>query len=126
MSAQQGLTRYIHWIFAGFVILWNARGGLNFFMQVASPEFVAGLPQEYIDAIARRPDWATAGFGLAVFGGLIGGILLLFRVRISFSILLLASFGALLTVIDFMDAGPISQLMLNLAATLYAFRITSR
>ena len=71
----------VHWSFwfiSLFGLLWNLGGCINYIMQM-NLEFVATLPESHQAIIIDRPLWATVGFALGVFAGVIGGLLLMFR-----------------------------------------------
>ena len=71
----------VHWSFwiIGFVaLIWNVMGSINYFIQMDA-DVVATFPETHRAIIEGRPVWATAGFAIAVFGGSLGCLLLLFR-----------------------------------------------
>jgi len=77
----EGNTQTIHWSFwaiTAFALLWNIGGSVNFFMQMDASNLGSYRVSERA-IIEGRPLWATGGFAVAVFGGAIGGLLLLFR-----------------------------------------------
>ncbi len=53
-------------------------GSANFVMQMDA-ETVARMPDSYRAIVDARPAWATAAFGVAVFCGALGCLLLLLR-----------------------------------------------
>jgi len=73
-------------------------GSLNFVMQM-NADIVEGLPETHRAIIEGRPIWATAGFALAVFGGALGGLLLLFRISIAIHLFIASLLGAIVTMI---------------------------
>lgn len=73
---------FTYWIAAGAGLLWNLGGCLNYIMQM-NAETVGQMPELYQLIINTRPDWATAAFAIAVFGGAVGCILLLLRKRVA-------------------------------------------
>lgn len=81
-----------YWLVAGLGLIWNLMGVLNYIVQT-NPDSVAQMPESYQALIANRPGWATAVFGLAVFGGAVGCILLLLRRRVAVYVLIV-SLGA--------------------------------
>lgn len=111
----------VHWSFWGISILtlaWNAMGGLNFFMQL-SPEAVASFPETHRAIIEGRPAWATAGFAVAVFGGTLGCLLLLFRRSAAYYVFIASLLGVMVTMAHTMDVisssiemGPFEMLMM--------------
>lgn len=70
------------WIVGVLALLWNGFAGLDFTMTlVQNPSYLAAFTAEqlaYFDAI---PAWAKAAWGLGVWGGIIGSVLLLLRRR---------------------------------------------
>lgn len=69
-----------YWIVSVVALLWNAIGVMNYLNQAYNKEaVVASQPPEMQPYFENIPPWATAGFAIAVFGGLFGSILLLLR-----------------------------------------------
>lgn len=69
-----------YWIVSVVTLLWNAAGVMNYLNQSFDKEsVVASQPPEMQPYFENIPAWATAGFAIAVFGGLIGSIFLLVR-----------------------------------------------
>ncbi|MDW3196497.1 MAG: hypothetical protein R8G66_29245 [Cytophagales bacterium] len=69
-----------YWIVSVVALLWNAAGVMNYLMQAYNKEaVVAAQPPEMQPYFENIPAWATAGFAIAVFGGLFGSVLLLIR-----------------------------------------------
>lgn len=66
------------WIIVVFALLWNLMGVLNYVMQI-NPETLANMPEAHRALAEVRPFWATAAFGVSVFGGSVGCILLMLR-----------------------------------------------
>jgi len=94
-------TSAVHWSFwvvAGFALIWNALGGVNYLMQM-NTEFVATLPDTHRAIIIGRPAWATGGFAIGVFGGALGGLLLLLRKPAAFYVLVASLLGVAVTMV---------------------------
>jgi hypothetical protein len=71
----------VHWSFwaiGAVALIWNVMGVMNFFMQM-NADALASFPESHRAIIEGRPAWATGGFAIAVFGGALGCLLLLFR-----------------------------------------------
>lgn len=66
------------WVITVVALLWNLMGVINFSAQM-SADLVATYPETHRAIIEGRPAWATAAFAVAVFGGALGCLLLLFR-----------------------------------------------
>ena len=80
------------WGVTGLALVWNLIGCLNYIAQT-NAETVAQMPEVYQVIINGRPAWATAAFGVAVFGGAVGCILLLLRKRVALQVLILSLGG---------------------------------
>lgn len=86
------------WVISVVALLWNLMGAINFSAQM-SADLVATYPETHRVIIEGRPAWATVAFAVAVFGGTLGCLLLLFR-NSSASYLFVASLaGVILTMI---------------------------
>ncbi|MEP4703187.1 MAG: hypothetical protein ABJZ79_18750 [Parasphingorhabdus sp.] len=84
------------WIITGLGLIWNLMGCLNFIAQMDA-ETVEKMPELYQLIIKTRPTWATAAFGVAVFAGATGCILMLLRRRVAVHVLLASLVGIGLT-----------------------------
>ena len=83
-------------VVAVIAILWNAAGVFNYITQVTiTPEDLAAFPAAEAEIIMSRPAWATAGFAVAVWGGLIGSILLLMGRKLATPLLLASLIGVI-------------------------------
>ena len=90
------------WIIGGLATLWNAFGCFDYFMtrtkgadyiESMMPSIDGEAMMAYIDAF---PIWAALGWGLGVWAGLAGSILLLLRHRLAVPVLLASLAGALI------------------------------
>ncbi|WP_299554407.1 hypothetical protein [uncultured Tateyamaria sp.] len=109
------------WFVAGLGLVWNLMGCLNFITQM-NAEAVAQMPELYQLIIEARPLWATLAFGLAVFGGAVGCILLLLRHRVATVALLVSLLSIGVTVIQTLSVvglAPSTALALLVGAALY-------
>lgn len=77
-------------------LLWNMLGIFALTMQLLlTPEMISKLPQEQQLAYKQQPLWATLAFAVAVFGGALGCLLLLFKKSLAI-FTLIASLAAIL------------------------------
>lgn len=88
----------VGWVFyaiAIFALISNGMGAMNFVMQMMTPTRAEGspFPENHRMIIENRPIWATAGFGIAVFGGAIASLLMLLRRKLAVPVFYL-SLGA--------------------------------
>lgn len=95
----------LHWSFWVVCIsglVWNAGGAVNYLMQT-NMEFVSSMPATHQAIIVGRPIWATGGFAIGVFGGVLGCIFLLLKRRSSINIFLMSLIGIIVTMVHTID-----------------------
>ena len=98
MTKAVGSPHWSFWLVGAFALVWNVLGGVNFLVQM-NPDMVASMPDTHRAIINGRPTWATAGFGLSVFAGAVGGLLLLLRKSAAYYLFVLSLLGAALTMV---------------------------
>lgn len=89
------------WLIGAAGLIFNVLGCINFLAQM-NADAVAAMPEVYRTIVASRPAWGTAAFALAVFGGLLGCLLLLFRRTAAFYLFAMSVIGALAAQIPFL------------------------
>ncbi len=119
------------WAIAVVTLLFNVAGCINFTMQLNAAS-LASMPEPVRALVASRPLWATVGFAAAVFGGAIGGIVLLLRNFAARYLFGLSAIGACVTLLHLLilaDTGAdstaffignLSQLIVSLFLLGYA------
>jgi hypothetical protein len=99
----------VHWSFwaiGAVTLIWNVMGVMNYFMQMNAGA-LASFPESHRAIIEGRPAWATGGFAIAVFGGALGCLLLLFRKSAAYYVFIASLLGAIVTMIHTIRiAGP--------------------
>jgi hypothetical protein len=84
------------WIAAGLGLLWNLYGVYQYigsFSATAERLMAAGMTQAQADIYLQLPVWISVAFGVGVFGGLLGTVLLLMRNKLATPILLVSLVG---------------------------------
>lgn len=95
------------WIIGILALLWNLIGAMNFIGQL-NAGFVSTLPETHQAIIEARPIWGTIAFAVAVFGGLLGSVLLLLRKRIAAYLFVASLLGVMIQLIpNFKLAGEV-------------------
>lgn len=96
MNGQTTAVSTWFWVVAVLAVAWNALGVVAYLADVnqTSAE-LASMSPTMQELYAARPSWAIAGFAVAVFGGLLGGLLLLLRKRLAAVLFLLSLIGLL-------------------------------
>lgn len=77
-TTKKPTTRY--WIIAVFALVWNTLGVVAYLGQAyMTDDTLAALPESNQLYYSNLPAWVTAAFAIAVFGGFLGAIGLLWR-----------------------------------------------
>lgn len=72
-------------------LLWNLMGTMTFFMEVfITPEALAALPDAESALYENTPLWLHIVFGIAVFGGTLGCVLLLMKKSVALPIFIIS------------------------------------
>lgn len=80
MNANQSKPATSFWIISAIALLWNLTGIMSFAMNInMSAEALAALPDAQRELYESTPIWLKFVFGVAVFSGVLGCILLLMR-----------------------------------------------
>ena len=88
------------WVIGAVGVIFNLLGCINFLSQM-NAETVASMPETYRTIAESRPAWGTAAFALAVFGGLLGCLLLLLRKSVALYVFVASVVGAIAAQIPF-------------------------
>lgn len=79
-----------YWI-AGAAFLWDLLGVFAYIGTVTiSPEALAELPEAQRELMANTPAWSTGLFAIAVWGGVLGTLLLLLRKALAMPVLIVS------------------------------------
>ena len=70
------------WIVGGLSLLWNAFGAFDYLMtQTRNESYMGQFSPEQLEYFYGFPAWVVATWALAVWGGVLGSVLLLLRTR---------------------------------------------
>jgi hypothetical protein len=73
-------------------LVWNLLGVIAFVMQLLmTPDMISKLPAEQQAAYSNTPLWSTFAFAIAVFGGMLGSLLLLLKKALARSVFALST-----------------------------------
>lgn len=86
------------WLIGALALLWNIGGSINFLIQM-NPEMITQYRESERAIIDGRPIWATGGFAIGVFGGVVGCLLLLFKKAAAFYLFIVSLLGIFVTMI---------------------------
>lgn len=77
------------WVVGTLGVLWNAVGAFDYLMtQTRNESYMAQFTPEQLDFFYGFPTWVVALWALAVWGGLLGTVLLLLKKRLAAPVLL--------------------------------------
>ena len=89
------------WLVGIIALLWNGSGAWNYAATKLRIEaIVAQMTPKQIAFFDAMPAWATAAWAIAVWGGVLGAILLLMRRALAFHVLLISFVAMVLTSIQ--------------------------
>ena len=98
-----GGPHWSFWLVGAVALIWNALGAINFFVQM-DPEMLAAYRESERAIIQGRPLWATLAFAIAIFGGVLGSILLLLRKSLAYYFFIASLLGVIVTLIHSLGA----------------------
>jgi hypothetical protein len=99
------------WIIGIVALLWNLMGAFDYLMtQTENEAYMARFSQEQLDYFYGFPTWLEAFWALAVWGGLLGSVLLLLRKRLAAPVFLVSFLAMVVTTVysyGFADASAV-------------------
>lgn len=100
------------WIIGVIALIWNLMGVFAYITQVnMTDEVIAALPDAERALYENVPAWVTGAFAIAVFGGALGCVLLLFRKKLASLVFIISLVGIV--------AQMVYSFMLSKAAEVY-------
>ena len=85
-----------YWIVSVVALVWNGMGANIYLQQAYNTEsYRAMYSEEELEIAANLPAFVTAAFAIAVFAGVIGALLLLFRNKLASPFFVLSLIGIL-------------------------------
>ena len=127
----------VHWSFwaiGSVALIWNVMGVINFFVQM-NPDILTAYRESERALVEGRPAWATGAFAIAVFGGVLGALLLLLRKSVAYYVFIASLLGAIGAQIPFLGmanfpigalTGGLMQLVVTAFLIWYSRRAESK
>lgn len=85
------------WVISIIALIWNLMGVMAYLGQAyMTDEMIAMLPENQQELYTNIPTWYTAAFAVAVFGGVLGCILLLLKKKLAKTVLLISFIGVII------------------------------
>ncbi len=86
------------WMVGVLSLLWNAVGAVDYVMtQTRNEQYMSVFTEEQLAFFYGLPGWVVACWALAVWGGVLGSLLLLFRRRLAVAVFLISLITMVLT-----------------------------
>ncbi len=113
---------WTYWAIAIVSLLWNAFGGLNYYMtQTRNAAYLASTPADVLSFIDALPVWVMVCWAIAIWASVLGSILLLARSRWAVTAFALSLLGLIGSTIGQLLAGlpPSMKSMSNFGLQLF-------
>jgi ribose/xylose/arabinose/galactoside ABC-type transport system permease subunit len=86
------------WVVGIIALLWNAIGAFDYLMtQTRNPSYMSAFPPEQLAWFYGLPAWVVAAWATAVWGGVLGSVLLLLRKRLAVPVFLVSLVAMVIT-----------------------------
>ncbi|MGF1454389.1 MAG: hypothetical protein ACFB6R_03320 [Alphaproteobacteria bacterium] len=93
-----GRTPWHVWVIGVVALLWSGMGALDYVMtQTKNEDYLSAFTPEQVAYFTGFPAWFDAAWALAVWGGVLGALLLLMRTRLSVPVLALSFIAMVVT-----------------------------
>lgn len=100
MSASAGRKPWHLWVVGIVSLLWNVMGVVDYLMtETRNEAYMAKFTQEQLDYFYEFPAWAVSTWAIAVWGGLLGSVLLLLARRLATPVFLVSLIAMILTTV---------------------------
>lgn len=88
------------WVIGILAVLWNAMGAFDYLMtQTRNEGYMSGFTPEQLEYFYGFPAWAVAFWATAVWGGVLGAVLLLLRRKLAAGVFLVSFLAMVVTTI---------------------------
>jgi hypothetical protein len=88
------------WVVGIVALLWNAMGAMDYLMtQTRNEEYMSNFTPQQLDFFYGLPLWVESAWAIAVWGGVLGSILLLLRKAITVPVFLVSLIAMVITAI---------------------------
>jgi len=99
-TAERAKTPVHLWIIGILTLLWNSMGAFDYLMtETRNAAYMKNFTQAQLDYFYGFPAWVIACWALAVWGGVLGSLLLLLRKKIAVPVLLVSLLSMIVTTI---------------------------
>jgi len=87
-------ARWHLWVVGIVALLWNAMGAFDYLMtETKNQAYMSQFTAEQLEYFYSFPAWAVSGWAIAVWGGVLGSVLLLLRRALAYWVFIISFFG---------------------------------
>ena len=95
---EQPATPWHLWVVGVVSLLWGAMGAMDYVMtQTRNVDYMSNFSPEQLEFFYGLPAWTVAAWAIAVWGGVLGSILLLMKRRHAFGVFVASLVAMLIT-----------------------------
>lgn len=99
-EGRRAATPWHLWLVGILSLLWNAAGAFDFVVTLTRNEqYMSAFSEEPLAFFYGLPAWVVACWAIAVWGGVLGSILLLFRHRLAVAVFFVSLIAVVLTTV---------------------------
>jgi hypothetical protein len=99
-ATSNGRTPWHLWVVGVLAILWNSGGAYDYLMtQTQNEAYMSNFSPEQLEFFYGFPSWLVAFWAIAVWGGVLGAVLLLLRKKLAVGVLLVSFLSMVVTTI---------------------------
>lgn len=99
-AAGTARTPWHLWVIGALALLWNAMGAFDYVMtKTKNAAYMSAFTPEQLAFFYGLPAWVVATWAIAVWGGVLGALLLLLRRRLAVEVLLASLLAMVVTTI---------------------------
>jgi len=133
-AIRPGHTPWHLWVIGVAAVLWNAVGAFDYLMtQTKNAAYMSAFTPEQLEYFYGFPAWVVAAWAIAVWGGVLGAVLLLLRRRLAVGVFLVSLIAMVITTVHnyvlsdgakiFADAGSqaFTAVIFVIAVALYLY-----
>ncbi len=99
-AISRGRTPWHLWVVGVLAVPWNAMGAFDYLMtQTRNEGYMSQFTPEQLEYFYGFPAWAVAFWAIAVWGGVLGAVLLLLKKKLAAPVLLVSFLSMVVTTI---------------------------
>jgi len=110
-APKRSVPRHL-WVVGIAALLWNAMGAVDYLMtETKNAAYMGSFTPEQLEYFYSYPAWAISTWAIAVWGGVLGSVLLLLRRRLAFPVFVASFLGLVVTNVYTLILSPGIEMM---------------